>query len=478
MKALLKPITLVISLLLALLLILGILRVSEKVVVTDKPAKDLNALILSTQGVTERDDKAWEHFTTLITEPAAFYKQALEKAGGDQARPADWPQTYVWPFEFSDAIRANAPDVVTQAASRALDDLRSTGFFDRLAASRLGPPPILQVRTENTGVFELLLPELAPIRSTARTNACRMKLSLDKGDEQEFLTAVRDNRFIARVASHEFLIGTLVGYAVDALTLQEIRLGILEHHLSAPTLRALDEVIQTCSFHEDMRVAFNAERIGQQDMIQRLFTDNGNGNGHIAPNPRLGPTFTDSLSAVPSGPMATLASFVIADRKENEAAFDDFRDTALAQLEKHSAADIDFDFNAILTKYPKFQYPFIHLMVPAIGRSTENTFALEAEANATRIMIALELHHLATGADPATLDALVPDYLPQLPPDTISGKPWIYKPFPTPDEFGRRYLLYSVGIDQIDNDASHAIEAKTHNAAGNGKDYILNRPRE
>lgn len=478
MSRFLKPVSVILAILVALLVILGVLRASEEVVVTDQPTKDLNALILESHGVTQRDPAAFDRFTTLVGEPTALWTRTLSDAGGKEATPADWPEGYTWPYDFSDALRAGAPERVNLAAKTALSALRASGFFARLATARTGPAPILEVHTDSGTMFDVLLPELGAIRAVARANAFRMRLALADGNEREFLEAAHDNRFVAKVASQEFLIGVLVGYAVDSLTMQEIRLALIEHHLSADTLRELDGIVRSCTFRDDIRFAFKAERLGQQDMIQRLFTDDGHGNGHIAPNPNVGSVFSDSVVAAPKGGLATLASFVIADRKENEAAFDDFRDSAVDQISKANVVDVDFDFNTLLDKYSKFQYPFVHLLAPAIGRATASAFTLEAEANATRIMLALELYRQAKGADAPTLDALVPEFLPAVPPDTISGMPWVYKVLPTPDEHGRRYLLYSVGTDKQDNGGNHALEARVINNWSVGKDYVMDRPRE
>lgn len=162
----------------------------------------------------------------------------------------------------------------------------------------------------------------------------------------------------------------------------------------------------------------------------------------------------------PTGIVATLASFVIADRKQNEAALDEFRDAGLACLAKGDAAGADLTFDSTLNKYPKFQYPYLYILAPALGKALSTAFAVESDVHATRLLIAIELYKHANGAAPATLDALVPAFFPSIPPDSISGKPWVYKVLPAPDEHGRRFLLYSVGTDGVDNAGTHAIEAK------------------
>lgn len=66
-----------------------------------------------------------------------------------------------------------------------------------------------------------------------------------------------------------------------------------------------------------------------------------------------------------------------------------------------------------------------------------------------RIAIALERFHLDHGRYPLELDALVPDYFPELPPDPM-GDSWRYAP--GPDSNG--YKLYSIGWNLIDDGGS------------------------
>lgn len=478
MKRSLKLVLGGLSVFIGVLMILVIVRASEKVVITNKPELELNALILQTMGLSERNAAAWHAFQAVIAEPKALLDQATNEAGDATSPPAGWPVGSAWPFDFGDAIRRDVPEAIESNASATLSTLRANGYFDRLRQVRQGDTPVMLIETGHGSMFDILLPDLGRVRVAARLNAFRMRASLRLGDEREFLEAARDSRFLARIVQQEFLIGTLVSCAIDSLTLEETRFAIMEHPLSPHTLRALDEILRASDPRRAMQFAVKAERIGQQDIIQRVFTDNGDGNGHIAPRPQLNPALGLTHEGIPTGIVATLASFVIADRKENEAALDAFRDAGLALIAKGDAASADLTFQSTLNKYSKSQYPFLYILAPALGKALSTAFAVESDVHATRILIAIELHKHANGAAPATLDALVPTFFQSIPPDSISGKPWVYKVLPEPDEHGRQFLLYSVGTDGVDNGGSRAIEAKFRNAGSAGKDFVYNSPRE
>lgn len=62
-----------------------------------------------------------------------------------------------------------------------------------------------------------------------------------------------------------------------------------------------------------------------------------------------------------------------------------------------------------------------------------------------RLTVALARYRLKHGAYPQTLDALVPEFLAELPIDRYSGKPFLYK------LTDGKPLLYAAGVDQDDD---------------------------
>lgn len=469
----------IIGLVIVILVALVLSRVSGKPVITNAPAKNLNALNLQLAGVEKSDPKAWADLANVLKEPSDLWQATTEAAGGKDAKPADWPEGYNWPYDTQDALRPGAPAVVTSAATKAIETLRTNGTFERLAAARNGPVPVFEIQsTDSSSLLMTLMPELGGARGTARHQSLRMKMALDRGDEKEFLEAVRDNRFVATTTSQCFLIGALVTHAIDALNAGQIRHALVEHRLSPETLVALDDVLRTVDARATMRHAFKAERFAQQDMVQRLFTDDGNGNGHMASDMSSFNGLIPNQNMPKSGFLGAAASFIVADRRDTEAAFDTLRDAALKQLDHPSLPDTDPALDSMVASYSKHRYPFVYILAPALGGSVSATMLIETNINATRIMIALERHQRSKSAYPATLDELVPEFLAELPKDSLSGVAWGYKVLPAPDEHGRRYLLYSFGTDQADDGGLHSEESRKTNGKSKGKDYLFTAPRE
>lgn len=80
----------------------------------------------------------------------------------------------------------------------------------------------------------------------------------------------------------------------------------------------------------------------------------------------------------------------------------------------------------------------------------ESTESANAEGAMRRglaeVALALAVHRAEKGSLPATLAALIPDCLPDLPTDVFTGKPFRYR------RDGEGYVLYSVGKDMKDDD--------------------------
>ena len=88
------------------------------------------------------------------------------------------------------------------------------------------------------------------------------------------------------------------------------------------------------------------------------------------------------------------------------------------------------------------------MSVPVIQSFQPRAFLSEWMITSMITAIALERHYLAHDEYPESLDALVPKFLPSPPTDPCSAMAPIYR-----KTVGGRYVLYSVGYDEIDNGA-------------------------
>jgi hypothetical protein len=88
---------------------------------------------------------------------------------------------------------------------------------------------------------------------------------------------------------------------------------------------------------------------------------------------------------------------------------------------------------------------FAILLMPAVNKVQDAEHRNVQLQQNLHLAFALAAYQREHGRYPATLDALAPKYLPQIPNDLFSGKALIYRP----SEKG--YLLYSVGVNGQDD---------------------------
>ena len=99
-----------------------------------------------------------------------------------------------------------------------------------------------------------------------------------------------------------------------------------------------------------------------------------------------------------------------------------------------------------MNAWDRLSYGIFLNLAPVLG-NVERQYAYgQTVLDETRLGCALERHRLAHGSFPASLDALVPVYLPSLPRDVMNGEPLHYR-----TETAGGYTLYSVAWNLRDD---------------------------
>jgi hypothetical protein len=101
--------------------------------------------------------------------------------------------------------------------------------------------------------------------------------------------------------------------------------------------------------------------------------------------------------------------------------------------------------------------------VPNIAKATLTLARNQTMVNEGQIACALERHRLAHGEYPETLDALVPQFIEQLPHDIIGGQPLHYRrtedpPSQSSGAASGKFLLYSIGWNETDDGGQVALK--------------------
>jgi len=197
----------------------------------------------------------------------------------------------------------------------------------------------------------------------------------------------------------------------------------------------------------DPRPALAGERMIVDDLIQRTFSDDGNGNGYVL---AAGHELFDELGEEPSLSVVDrlLAPFrrrVIASRAEHIRRLDE-----IIEEYQHRGAlplweSLDLDQMPESTEdQPRILW-LLDLAAPVYERYLDGTEILRQKRDVALTVIALEFYKRKRGSYPESLNDLVPDFLAEVPIDRFDGAPLRY---------GVRNgvpFLYSVGTNQIDD---------------------------
>lgn len=253
---------------------------------------------------------------------------------------------------------------------------------------------------------------------------------------------------IARAGSHvsqvPVLIGSLVQLALQAraadTALKAIALNASA--FSAADLLRLDSVLAATT-PETTRLKLAGERMMMRDVIQRLYSNDGTGNGSLLPATAarvdvlmqpFDPTTGVSGAGTPdvlwflAGPYlwATAPS-----RMDVVELWSAILDEAEAESMK-PAWDQDFPSEAeLMPVYGasgalRMSYLPIAALAPAVSNSARASSRTRVYAAAVRAQIAIERYRRDAGAWPASLEDLVPKYLAEVPRDEFGNVPLQY----------------------------------------------------
>lgn len=334
---------------------------------------------------------------------------------------------------------------------------------------RPGTPPVAAPgsasSTPQTGLdgslIAMTLPNMQVYRETARVLAFDTRLAARDGDAARAMGNIRAMLALSRhsVEPTTLLIGQLVGSAIFA----RAAMSAEQLMIDAPSLLTSEQITELSSMFARWRanpltgddtVDTSGERTMMLDTLQRIYTDDGNGDGRLAnANTARLVASLQTGDASPRGDnvfVGAIASQVIAGRAATLKAYDD----ALAEMAQRSALplrqrEVEAMRSDRFESYAsRLHYLFAATMVPALDVAAKNLTLAAARREAVQVGLALERYRLAHGTYPATLRELVPTYITTVPPDPWDGGAIKYA---APKSSTDRPRLYSVGRDLKDD---------------------------
>lgn len=314
-------------------------------------------------------------------------------------------------------------------------------------------------------MLELRLPYLVNLRMAARMLAVDMLAAAEEGDGER---ATRDAEAVIALSvlaqEGRVLVGDFVGMAIRRMALERMT-AVLEWKpaLLSDSQLARMQVAAMSVPAALQHLNLDTERIYFDDVVQRMYTDDGNGDGLFRPttsqlgrlnilSDRSG-SLDDRLVSAASHVIAPAAAMYVAGRRETleryESLISRYEEDATLPLREmdHAKGIISDEELGMMKMNPQEQihWYLVAYLTPALGQLS-HAFAIDrAQCLATATAFAAERYRRVHGAWPMDAASLVPDFMQSVPEDPWSGKPVLMS------NDGDGFRIWSVGRDGVDD---------------------------
>ncbi len=343
--------------------------------------------------------------------------------------------------------------------------------------------------SEAPWLFSVLLTDLSVLRELSDLLVTDTLRAAEAGDGEIALANVVAMLGMARHCEEKpVLVSMLVAAAIEAKSFTVVQSVLRDHPALWTDANLRDLAHRVAASRIDWKRGFEGDRAYFYDVIQRLYTDDGNGDGRLASRVAVDGTNNvleaiASISADSPAKQSTTghrtmaffampaANFVLASRKQMTEMHDrltleaiDLLDTPLWETSTPIEEEILQRRDMPLGR---LRYMFVDLLFPSTeGLRHWYQFA-EGRREGVMIGIALELYHREHGKWPESLAELSPRWLPKLPVDRITGKPLQYR------IIDDRPIVYSIGVDGIDDGGKLPVACE-----GDTDKYRVSMPAE
>ncbi len=426
------------------------------------PIIDYRPMLNSKAASLTEDQKAWPLYReALIALPKPRPSETLD-ANRFAREPV--PGEEGWSeFEHYLLNASQALDIARQASSRdGMGLLVGYAFSEddlRLYPEQREHPPGEMTDPSSDGMIGILLPHLSSLRMLALAIGWDVQRAAAAGDGATVLANIKAMLAIARhVRESSILISDLVGIAVLSKTCEHLEWLMLEspETLSEAQLAEIAHVLGGFN-DDDVRVDLAGERLFFQDVLQRAYTDDGNGDGRLTPNGLRwfgmvtgfsdnGSDNVDMLEGL-KGPAIAAVMLGRRDMHEQHKRLMDMLDveagTPLWKREHSEPERIIEEWMS--SPIDRLRYLPLCLLMPALSKASLSAEMAMMRRDAVLVVLAAELHRRRHGEWPQSIDELVPSLLPQAPVDRFDGRALRYV------LREGRPLVYSVGSNRVDD---------------------------
>ena len=289
-----------------------------------------------------------------------------------------------------------------------------------------------------------LLPILVELKRCTQLLQLRAVAELAGGQNEKALADIKLTLYLNNsLRNLPFLICHLVRIAIVAIDLQPIWEGLAEHKWSDEQLVTLETELAKVDFLADYGFIMRGERAFAIQSFENQwrtreiisYTDAGD--------------VTNKLRFTPSAYFYQNELAIARMQQEWILPLVDTNSRIVSPENWHRVDDAVRAETKHYSPY-KFQSP---MLFPAISVTVKKIANIQSSIDLARVACALERYRLAYGNYPETVDALMPQFIAQIPHDIINGQPLHYR-----CETNGQFVLYSVGWNEMDDGGKIAFK--------------------
>ena len=417
--------------------------------------EEWNALVLA----IPEDERAWPLYRAIADDLPQWptYRLSDLHPGSET-----WPELAAFAVENSTLI-----DRLHEAAARPhLGAVIGDEPPPPTDATQTSAAATTEDPNENPVLFAVPLPQLTILRDAGRLLSIDTYLAAEAGDA----TRVCDDLTTAlRIAEHayelRFLISDLVSLGLVHRTYSVLSDVLVQYPdlLDDRQLVDLSHRIANANGSGNLQARFESERACIHDLLQRLYSDAGNGDGLPRPDMLVMLSRMSDGNSVLGGSASPWLMPALAPFFASRAAVTEKCDQILALYEAEAQTPLwqrgPSQAEALTAGLSnqglqRWRYLPVACFMPSLTRASLMAEYITQERDAVLVAVALRIYHRRHGEWPATLDELVPHLLPRVPYDRYDGGPIKYR------IVDGQPLLYSVGVDR-DDDGGHIPDKVT-----------------
>ncbi len=300
-------------------------------------------------------------------------------------------------------------------------------------------------------MFSVLLPNLSDFRNLSHILCFRAQIQVADGQYTEvfnsLITCYRFGRMIKQ--GEKTLVEKFVGIAIEAVAIGNMRRIMQHYEIDTPRLAQFQQEFEKACADEDFTTDMTLEKYLVYDEIQRCFTDDRFGGGHLYLKRLAG---SSEVSWPNIAETAILLKYLLTQpnkaqtKEQADVLYDFIEETSkMSPAQLREQCEKGIDLNKQVESIIKGNL-FLGVLMPAFGAVHRIDYRIKTDIHSVPVIAAVLRFKADTEQYPQDLTELQrAGYIHEIPIDPFSDKLIIYK------KTDEGFILYSVGLDYKDD---------------------------